>query len=76
MPREPEDAEQRVTGFIKPVGVLLTERADVLAKVYASAISSGRGDQEQRIRHAREAVNDFLLMLDGLPSETVEYNFC
>jgi hypothetical protein len=69
MPREPESDADRVTRFIKPVGVLLTERADVLARVYAGVFASGRGCDEVTCEYARRAVKDFLLMLDGLPSD-------
>jgi hypothetical protein len=60
MPAEPTSDAERIQRFIKPVGVLLTERADVLARVYAGSLSNRASTNE-----AREAVNDFLRLLDG-----------
>ena len=57
-PQEPETDADRVTRFVKPQGVLLTERAEVLARVYAGA--------QVRGYNPRETVYDYLRMLDGM----------
>lgn len=62
-----ERATERLCRFIKPCGVLLTERADVLARIYAGVMASGNGYQDDRLRMARKATHDFLEMLDGVP---------
>ena len=64
MPGEPEADAARVERFIKPVGTLLTERVDTLARIYASVLQSGTGYREDRLEYAREAVHDFLAMID------------
>lgn len=61
MSREPESDAERVARFVKPVGKLLTERADVLARIYAGVMAGGLGGEE----HARLAVHDFLALIDG-----------
>lgn len=64
MPPEPETDAQRLQRFIEPCGVLLTERTEVLARIYAGAMVSGTDRNDDRLWFARTAVNDFLLMLD------------
>ena len=63
MSSEPETDAQRIQRFIKPCGVLLTERADVLARLYAGALVRGYD--------AREIVADYLRMLDGIDDDVV-----
>lgn len=64
MPGEPEADAARVERFIKPVGTLLTERVDTLARIYSAVMESGAGYRDDRPRYAREAVHDFLAMID------------
>lgn len=55
--------EERVRRFVKPLGTVMTARAEVVARVYASAIASSNGS---RIDYARNAVDDFLKLLDDV----------